>query len=335
MNESYPLGLQTTYRDLLDRHLRRPSPEIVGSVMAVPKGGASYWVVRRRIGARVVETHLGPDTDEVRRRTEKVRRENEGLKAWSRDAGALVAQLRAARLPTPTTGTGKLILALERAGFFQQGGMLAGTHAFGLYALELGVRLDHALAQTEDVDVAADRGVDVIAGERTSLTSSLGGIGLRPVAGPMETHPVRWETEDGVVLDILTPRRRGGKPAVLHRGLGVWAQALPFLEFGLQDPIDAVALYREGILVSVPAPERYAVHKLIVASARTGSHRAKSEKDLMQAAALIHVLAEARPFELATAHEDAISRGPSWRRAIEASLARRPDIAELLADAGR
>ena len=210
MSESYPLGLQTTYRDLLDRHLRRPSPEIVGSVMAVPKGAASYWVVRRRIGARVAETRLGPDTDEVRRRADTVRRENEALKGWSRDAGALVAQLRAARLPTPTTGTGKLILALERAGLFRQGGVLAGTHAFGIYALELGVRLEHALAQTEDVDVAADRGVDVIAGERTSLTSSLDGIGLRPVAGPMEAHPVRWETQDGVVLDILTPRRRGG-----------------------------------------------------------------------------------------------------------------------------
>ena len=114
----------------------------------------------------------------------------------------------------------------------------------------------------------------------------------------------------------------------------MWAQALPFLEYGLKDPIDAVVLYREGVLVRVPAPERYAVHKLIVASARTGSHRAKSEKDLMQAAALIEALAEARPFELATAYEDAISRGPSWRRAIEASLARRTDVMEWLRDAG-
>ena len=280
----------------------------------------------------MIEAHSGPDTDESKQCAERARQENEASKAWSRDAGGLVAQLRAARLPTPTSGTGKLVLALERAGLFRQGGVQAGTHAFGLYALELGVRLEHALAQTDDA--AADRSVDVIAGERTSLTSSLDGLGLRPVAGSMEAHPVRWETEDGVVLDILTPRRRGGEATVLHPGLGVWAQALPFLEFSLKDPIDAVVLYREGILVRVPAPERYAVHKLIVASARTGSHRAKSEKDLMQAAALIRALAEARPFELATAHEDAISRGPSWRRAIETSLARRSDVADLLTNAG-
>ena len=329
----FPLELQTTYRDLLGRHLRRPSPEIAGSVMRVSKGGAGYRVVRRRVGARVVERHLGADTAEVRRNAEAIRRQNEALRAWSRDAGGLVAQLRAARLPTPTTGTGKLVLALERAGFFRQGGVVAGTPAFGLYALELGVRLEHVLAQTEDVDVAADRGVGVIAGERTSLTSSLDGLGLRPVAGSMEARPVRWETEDGVVLDILTPRRRGGEPAVMHHGLGVWAQALPSLEFSLRSPVDAVVLGREGILVRVPAPERYAVHKLIVASAHTGSRRAKSAKDLAQAAVLVRALAEAPPFELTAAYEDAISRGPNRRRAIETSLARRPDVEGLLRDA--
>jgi hypothetical protein len=174
--------------------------------------------------------------------------------------------------------------------------------------------------------------VDGIAAERTSLTSSLYGIGLRPVAGLMEAHPMRWEIEDGVVLDILTPRRRGSEEAVLH--LGVWAQALPFPEFSLKDPIDAVVLHREGVLSCVPAPKGCAVHKLIIASACTGSHWANSEMDLMQAAAFVLVLAEARFFELATGHEDAISRGPSWRRTNKASFARHSDIADLLTSAG-
>lgn len=158
----------------------------------------------------MIEAHSGPDTDESKECAEQVRQENEALKARSGDASALVAQLHAVRLPMPTTGTttGKLILALERAGLFRAGGFLAGTHSSGLYALELGVRLAHALAQTDDKDAAADREVDVIAAERTSLTNSLDGIGLRPVAGSMEAHPVRWDTEDGV-LDILAPRRRG------------------------------------------------------------------------------------------------------------------------------
>ena len=120
-------------------------------------------------------------------------------------------------------------------------------------------------------------------------------------------------------------RRRGGASTVRHDGLGLWAQAVAFLDFSLVDPIDAVVLYREGIPVRIPSPERFAVHKLIVASARKGTHRAKSEKDLAQAAWLIATLAEARPFELAEALGDARSRGPKWRSAIDTALARRPD----------
>jgi len=330
MSDAIPLSLQTTYRDLLDRQMRRPSPETEGSVLRVENKANPYWVVRRRIGDAVVERRIGPDNDATRERAERLRRDNQALQAWARDAGGLVAQLRAARMPTPTAGTGKLINALARAGLFRSGGVLAGTHAFGLYALELGVRLRDVLAQTEDVDVAAARSVRVITGERASLTASLDGIGLRPVAGPDEPHPVRWETTEGVVLDILTPRRRGSAAVVRHDGLGVWAQALAYLEYALVGPMDAVVLHREGVPVRIPAPERYAVHKLIVASARTGTHRAKVEKDLAQAAALIEVLAQSRPYELAAALDDARGRGRKWRGAIDASLVRRPDINEML-----
>lgn len=330
MSETIPLGLQAAYRDLIDRHARRPSPEIEGSILRVTNKGGSYWVARRRIGDAVVERRIGPDDEAGRARADSLKRQNEDLARWGRDAGALVAQLRAARMPTPTTGTGKLINALARAGLFQRGGVLAGTHAFGLYALELGVRLRDSLAMTEDVDVAAAREVRIVTDERTSLAGSLDGLGLRPVAGPGDPHPVRWETADGVVLDILTPRRRGTSAIIRHEGLGVWAQALPYLEFILADQIDAVALYREGVHVRIPSPERYAIHKLIVATARTGTHRAKVEKDLAQAAALIEALVEARPYELSTALADARARGAKWRDAISASLSLRPGIAMLL-----
>lgn len=334
MPNQYPLALQTAYRDLLDRLQRRPEPELSGSVLLAGTGSQKYWVVRRRVGPNVVEQRIGPDTDENRVRAEAIKAQNVALKAWNGETGQIVAQLRAAGLPTPTTGTGKLINALSRSGFFRDGGILAGTNAFALYALELGAPLDDMLIRTEDVDIAADRSVRIIAGENASLTVSLEGIGLNPIAGPLEDHPVRWQTDDGIVLDILAPRRRNGESTVLLKGLGIWAQALPFLEFCLKDPIHAVALYREGIPVRIPAPERFAVHKLIVASVRTGTHRAKSEKDLMQAGSLIQTLVEARPYELQFALEEAQQREPKWRSAIDMSLKRRPEIAELLAELG-
>lgn len=330
MTASIPLNLQTTYRDLLERQARRPVPEIEGSIVSVANKNGRYWVARRRIGARVVETRIGPDNVENRNRAEGLRRKNDALQEWKRASGRLVSQLRAAGMPTPTPGTGKLINALARVGLFRSGGVLAGTHAYGLYALELGIYPKHHLAMTEDVDVAAKKSVRIFMDVTGSLVTSLEGVGLRPVAGPGEENPARWETDDGIVLDVLTPKRRGGEASVRHEGLGIWAQDLSYLDFSLENPIDAVALYREGIPVRIPAPERFAVHKLLVASARRGTYRAKSEKDLAQAEWLVASLIEARPYELAEAIHAARSRGPKWRRALDNSLARHPEIRDML-----
>ena len=330
MSDHIPLSLQTTYRDLLDRQFRRPTPEVEGSIVLVKNKGTGYWVARRRIGARVVEKRIGPDNDQNRRKAEELRRQNDALQGWQRETGHLVSQLRAAAMPTPTPGTGKLLNALARIGLFRSGGVLAGTHAYGLYALELGVYPKNNLAMTEDVDVAAAKSVNIISGNITNLTTSLEGVGLNPVVGPGEVHPVRWETDDGVVLDVLTPKRRGGETSVRHEGLGIWAQALNYLDFILENAIDAVLLYREGIPVRVPAPERFAVHKLIVASARRGTYRAKSDKDLAQAEWLIGALAESRPYELSEALDAARSRGSRWHRALDDSLDRRPSLKDML-----
>ena len=74
--------------------------------------------------------------------------------------------------------------------------------------------------------------------------------------------------------------------------MNVYAQGLPFLKFLIAEPIPAVALHRSGILLQIPRPERYAIHKLIVAQRRSGPVRAKAVKDLAQAYALIGVLVE-------------------------------------------
>ncbi len=114
--------------------------------------------------------------------------------------------------------------------------------------------------------------------------------------------------------------------------LGVSAQSLHHLNFLIAEPIPAVALYRGGILVQIPRPERYAIHKLIVADRRKrGPDAIKAMKDRAQAEFLIEVMAEQRPDELAEAYETAISEGPKWRDHIDASLNRLPASKELLA----
>lgn len=68
--------------------------------------------------------------------------------------------------------------------------------------------------------------------------------------------------------------------------------------------------------MQVPRPEKFAIHKLIVADRRQGGpDQGKSRKDRGQAAFLISVLAADRPDDLAGAYADAAERGVSYHRA--------------------
>lgn len=113
--------------------------------------------------------------------------------------------------------------------------------------------------------------------------------------------------------------------------LGVNAQSLHHLNYLIAEPIKAVAVYRSGVLIQVPRPERFAIHKLIVADRRRdGPDSLKSEKDRLQAEFLIRILTEDRPDELKEAFEDAIASGPQWQHRLEKSLDRMPETQNLL-----
>jgi hypothetical protein len=86
--------------------------------------------------------------------------------------------------------------------------------------------------------------------------------------------------------------------------------------------------YRYGVLVNVPQPARYAVHKLIVAARRDGASAAKARKDIQQATALIVIMSEDQPDELAERYAEARDRGPQWREALERGRARLSSEAE-------
>ena len=107
--------------------------------------------------------------------------------------------------------------------------------------------------------------------------------------------------------------------------LDIGAQALAFLDFLIREPVRSALLHEAGVAVVVPAPNRFAVHKLIVAGSLLWSQLAKSTKDVDQAAALIDAFeATGRQFELREAFEEAWSRGPAWRSALRAGLSRLP-----------
>jgi hypothetical protein len=78
--------------------------------------------------------------------------------------------------------------------------------------------------------------------------------------------------------------------------------------------IKATLLSRSGpLVVNLPRPQRYAVHKLIVSGERVQTQRTKSNKDLEQASILFDYLLEHEADELMTSWADAYARGPGWR----------------------
>jgi hypothetical protein len=73
----------------------------------------------------------------------------------------------------------------------------------------------------------------------------------------------------------------------------------------------------------VPRPERYAIHKLIVADRRRdGAGSLRAAKDREQAAFLIEALAQDRPDDLRRAYSAAMETGPRWREHMANSLKR-------------
>lgn len=121
-------------------------------------------------------------------------------------------------------------------------------------------------------------------------------------------------------VDFLTPNQGSDteEPMFLP-ALGSGAQRLRFLDFLIHEPEAAVLLHGNGILVSVPSPERFAIHKLIV-SRRRRTGDAKCKKNLTQASGLLEALIEPRPYELKAAWDAAFRRGKAWRRLIGEGL---------------
>lgn len=107
-----------------------------------------------------------------------------------------------------------------------------------------------------------------------------------------------------------------------HPQLHVTLQPLPFMEFSLQGVEQAVLFCDEGaVLVNVPGPERYALHKLVVYGERTGSFRVKSAKDLMQSACLLSFLWDHRRDALEEALADMLTRGKGWQARLKQGAA--------------
>jgi hypothetical protein len=326
---------QAAYHDLCRVLMDDAASEVIGTPQKLMRNGRGYWYDLHRVGTSVRNRYLGEDGPEMAERMAKHRDLAETAKARAEERTRLVRTLRAEGLASLDRTTGSLLVGMERAGVFRLGGTLIGTQAFKLYEGELAVRMGETdLTQTGDIDIAQFEHLSLALGDKVeeNLAETFKALDFDPIPGIRTTSVWRWrQTTSTALVEFLTPSFRAEEDIRPLPALGVAAQSLHFLNYLIAEPIKAAALYRSGVLVQIPRPEAYAIHKLIVANRRTGPDQLKSRKDRAQAALLIEALAEDRPDELREAHEDALSRGPQWRAHIEATLKRMPETAAKLA----
>ncbi|MCK3777006.1 GSU2403 family nucleotidyltransferase fold protein [Ensifer sesbaniae] len=329
---------QTLYSELSQRALDSSFASefnVEGRFISAEVKGRRYWYFDLPDGkGGKKRTYVGPVEDtEITRRVENFK----DLKADVRERRKLVSTLvREAYLPRPERQTGEIVQALAEAGFFRLRGVLVGTVAYQCYPAILGIRLPGMAMITADADFAQFHSISVaVEDQAPPMLETLKTVDptFREIPHQADGRfTTQYASREGYRVEFLTPNRGtddySGRPTPMPALGGAAAQPLRFLDYLIYHPIRAVLLHGAGVAVNVPAPERFAIHKLIVASRRLTDKdgTAKSRKDLAQSVAIMEAMIETRRTEdLAEAFMEAYDRGPAWKDAIRKSVGQLED----------
>jgi hypothetical protein len=293
----------------------------------VNEGGTKFWVHRYSgaIGQRR-ETYLGKSDDPA------LIAELEQWRKRIEEGNATIARVRVlarAGFATVDRKTYATVATLHNHGLFRAGAFLIGSHAYGALLNGLGIRsVPYA---TEDIDIA--RAERLALPELPPFLDLLRETGLEFFEVPglnRREQPTSFKERgrSRFKVDLLVPSPGDDYPAVAVPEFKAYARGLPYLRYLLGESQQLPLLSPHGVvLVRVPVPERYAIHKLIISQLR--SKGSKPAKDLGQAAILIDAVVERFP----GAVDDALKAVPKsaakyLRRAKVALVRHLPAAAE-------
>lgn len=268
-----------------------------------------YWQLRD-VAGRLRQVYLGPADDASAQAlraalTERKIARSTHLDDITRLTAAYVASGGASHIGAHF----KIVDALARAGLFRAGAVLVGSHAFVSLGAALGVTWTAEIAATADIDLCRDEFVSVaceelhevdVPGVLKTVDPSFFLVPELDLRTPSTSMASRAR---GVKIDLLTTAKTPRDTKVRKVApFGLAAQPLRYMDYLVRDDVTrGLFIGPHGILVNVPHAGRFAVHKLAVATRRSGPSTIKSEKDRRQAAALIVALAERQPGALAHA----------------------------------
>ena len=313
------LVTQTTYAELVDRCASAAfGASFPQDGVFIPKTikGRRYWYFQSPSSEGRTQKYVGPETPELLKQIDR----HKNARDDERERRALVSTIvRSLGLPRPNPEIANVTAALAKAGVFRLRAVLVGTVAYQTYSAMLGIKLPVSIQQTGDVDIAQFANVSAAVEDRTPpILDILKEVDktFAPVPTIHKGHVTSYAAKGGLRVDFLTPNegRNTDKPQPLQ-ALQTDAQPFRYLNFLIYEPEPAVILHDAGIYVSVPAPQRYAIHKLIISRLRAEG-AAKRSKDVQQVETLLDVLWQRRPYELKSAWEEAYKQGKEWRRLL-------------------
>jgi hypothetical protein len=203
--------------------------------------------------------------------------------------------------------------SLFNYGVFNAGGMLIGSHAYGVILNRLGIRA--ASYRTDDIDIARREQLALIDIPAGGILEILQQTGIRFVEVPQlqRAAPATSFKEAGISrfhVDLLVPSPDESFPIRPVPELKAHAVGLPYLAYLLGTSQTGTLLSRHGAVpVRVPDANRFAIHKLLVSQLRDHAST-KVLKDVQQAAVLLACLGEHHPGSI----EDACAALPKRAR---------------------
>ncbi|MCJ2121631.1 GSU2403 family nucleotidyltransferase fold protein [Methylobacterium sp. J-077] len=285
-----------------------------------------------RDGGRRYSCYVGPTDDPaIGEQIARFKR----IKAVRAERSSTVDALVGAGLPRPLATIGRMVEELAKAGLFPSRAVLIGAAAYQTYSGVLGVRLSKALSTINDDSVARANPIAVYL--KDPVPGGLDGLyGVGPSLAPAmgitdDVGATRFPSKGLFHLGLLTAPHDGDRHssklvATLEQRIA--AQPAQLLDFLTDQPVRSIVLYGPGIAVTIPSPERYAVHALIVHGQQgTGvDDQVRTTSNLAQATELIEALdLVGRRSAIERMFAEAWEREPNWRTHLLDSLSALPE----------
>lgn len=337
--EHLPESTTLLYSELLQQALHCLPVDRGISYVSKTIGGKRYWYAELVVGSIKRQASLGPDSPELRQLIER-------QKALAREAKPeldarrrLVAMLAKGGAFTPSHQEARILEVLERAGIFQAGATLVGSHAFAVSGNMLGVRWASSAVRTQDMDLASAVHLPIALPEdapRLREVLEEANLGFFEVPALDRKSPsTRFRIRGREFhVDILCPLKGPPRKTPIYlSNLRTYAYPMRYLDYLLEDTQPAVVVALHGILANVPAPARLALHKVVVAERRPAAEHIKQRKDRAQAVELLTALLESRPGDVILAIEAAARMPARFREHLKRGVRHLPgDLQEALQD---